>query len=265
MKFWTESRRCTFGIWTQLTTNRNGHIGSTKIPAPEFTMVSAPTTMSLSIQTGQMDLSSIIPKRLGKILPNTRTQGEGGVDLSSFIRKFAYMLKFNNALNFILPGEIESTSRVLYNRNIKERVSQIAPFLKYDADPYLVLHNGRLIWMIDAYTTTARYPYSAPMQDTIRRTIAERGGRRAAGRIMGGERPWGNYIRNAAKVTIDAYDGSVNFYLMEREQDPIAECYRRIFRIYSNRLMRCPKILNRISDTRPRCFSFKRRRIRIIT
>ena len=139
------------------------------------------------------------------------------------------MLKFNNALNFILPGEIRSTSRVLYDRNIKERVSQIAPFLKYDADPYLVLHNGRLIWMIDAYTTTARYPYSAPMQDTIRRTIAERGGRRAAGRIMGGERPWGNYIRNAAKVTIDAYDGSVNFYLMEREQDPIAECYRRIF------------------------------------
>ena len=169
------------------------------------------------------------PETFGQDFAKYSYQGVGGVDLSSFIRKFAYMLKFNNALNFILPGEIRSTSRVLYNRNIKERVSQIAPFLKYDFDPYLILHNGRLIWMIDAYTTTARYPYSAPMQDAIRRTIAERGGRRAAGRIMGGERPWGNYIRNAAKVTIDAYDGSVNFYLMEQEQDPVAECYRRIF------------------------------------
>lgn len=169
------------------------------------------------------------PETFGQDFAKYAYQGAGGVNLSSFIRKFAYMLKFNNALNFILPGEIESTSRVLYNRNIKERVSQIAPFLKYDNDPYLVIHNGRLIWMIDAYTTTARYPYSAQMQDTLRRTIAEQGGRRAAGRIVGGERPWGNYIRNAAKVTIDAYDGSVNFYLMEREQDPVAECYRRIF------------------------------------
>ena len=169
------------------------------------------------------------PETFGQDFAKYSYQGEGGVELSSFLRKLAYMLKFNNALNFILPGEIQSTSRVLYDRNIKERVSRIAPFLKYDSDPYLVIHNGRLIWIIDAYTTTARYPYSAPMQDAIRSIIAERGGRRAAGRIVGGERPWGNYIRNAAKVTIDAYDGSVNFYLMEQEQDPVAECYRRIF------------------------------------
>lgn len=156
--------------------------------------------------------------------------GQGGVQLASFMRRFVYMLKFNNELKFILPGEITSTSRVLYHRNIQERVQKIAPFLRFDKDPYAVIHNGRLIWMIDAYTTTRRYPYSAPMPDVVRATIAERQGRRAASRIVGGEQPWdGNYIRNAVKVTVDAYDGTVNFYLMKRENDPIVECYNRIF------------------------------------
>jgi uncharacterized membrane protein (UPF0182 family) len=169
------------------------------------------------------------PETFGQDFAKYSYQGKGGVRLSSFLRKFVYMLKFRNELKFILPGEIKSTSRVLYHRHIKERVEKIAPFLRYDDDPYLVIYNGRLIWMVDAYTTTARYPYSAPMQDVTRARIAERGGRRVAGRIMGGESPWGNYIRNAVKVTIDPYDGTVNFYLMEREKDPIVECYRRIF------------------------------------
>ncbi len=156
--------------------------------------------------------------------------GQGGVKLTSFLRRFVYMLKFNNELKFILPGEISSTSRVLYHRNIQERVQKIAPFLRYDKDPYAVIHDGKLIWMIDAYTLTRRYPYSAPMQDVMRATIRERQGRHAASRIVGGERPWdGNYIRNAVKVTVDAYDGTVKFYLMTRENDPIVECYKRIF------------------------------------
>ena len=156
--------------------------------------------------------------------------GQGGVQLTSFLRRFVYMLKFNNELNFILSREISSTSRVLYHRNIQERVQKIAPFLRYDKDPYAVIHDGRLIWMIDAYTITRRYPYSAPMPDVVRATIGERQGRRAASRIVGGEQPWdGNYIRNAVKVTVDAYDGTVNFYLMQRENDPIVECYKRMF------------------------------------
>ena len=156
-------------------------------------------------------------------------RGKGGVKLSSFLRRFVYMLKFNNELKFILPGEIKSASRVLYHRNIKERVQKIAPFLRYDKDPYGVIYNGRLIWVIDAYTITKRYPYAAPMPDVLRSTIAERRGRFATSRIIGGERPWGNYIRNSVKVTVDAYDGTVDFYLMERENDPLVECYSRIF------------------------------------
>jgi uncharacterized membrane protein (UPF0182 family) len=156
--------------------------------------------------------------------------GQGGVKLSSFLRRFVYMLKFSNELKFILPGAISTTSRVLYHRNIQERVQKIAPFLRYDKDPYAVIHDGKLIWMIDAYTITRRYPYSAPMPDVMRATIEERQGRLAASRIVGGEQPWdGNYIRNAVKVTVDAYDGTVNFYLMDRENDPIVECYSRMF------------------------------------
>ena len=87
-------------------------------------------------------------------------QGKGGVQLSSFWSKMVYMLKFNNEINFVLPGEISSESRILYERNIKSRIQKIAPFLRYDGDPYIIIHDGRLIWMIDAYTITHRYPYS---------------------------------------------------------------------------------------------------------
>lgn len=150
-------------------------------------------------------------------------QGNGGIELSSFWRKMVYMLKFNNEIKFVLPGEIDSSSKVLYERNIKKRVHKIAPFLRYDGDPYAVIHEGRLVWMIDAYTITHRYPYSVSMEEFIQR-------RRQQGSVTQRDgRPWGNYIRNSVKVVVDAYHGSVDFYLMDQLQDPIAECYRKIF------------------------------------
>ncbi len=150
-------------------------------------------------------------------------QGRGGVQLNSFWRKLVYMLKFDNEINFVLPGEITSTSKILYDRNISERVQKIAPFLRYDGDPYIIIHRGRLVWLIDAYTITHRYPYSVSMKE-----FASERRRQIAHRQRNAE-PWGNYIRNSVKVVVDAYDGTVDFYVMEREQDPIVECYRRIF------------------------------------
>ncbi len=146
-------------------------------------------------------------------------KGKGGVPLNSFWRKFLYMLKFDNQINFVLPGEIksENNSKILYNRNINKRVQKIAPFLRYDGDPYIIIHNGRIVWMIDAYTITHRYPYAVSMQSF------------AKDKRQGQGEPWGNYIRNSVKVVVDAYDGTVEFYLVEREKDPIAECYRQIF------------------------------------
>lgn len=150
-------------------------------------------------------------------------QGTGGVQLSSFWRKLVYMLKFNNEIKFVLPGEIDSESKVLYERNIKKRIRKIAPFLRYDGDPYAVIHDGKLIWMIDAYTITHRYPYSVSMEEFIQR-------RRQQGPTSQRDgRPWGNYIRNSVKVVVDAYDGTVEFYVIDQEQDPIIECYRKIF------------------------------------
>ncbi len=144
-------------------------------------------------------------------------KGKGGVQITSFWRKLLYMLKFDNQINFVLPGEIdsESNSKILYNRNINQRVQKIAPFLQYDGDPYIIIHNGRIVWMIDAYTITHRYPYAVSMRNFVK-------DKRNTG-------PWGNYIRNSVKVVVDAYDGTVDFYLVERENDPIAECYRKIF------------------------------------
>ena len=158
-------------------------------------------------------------------------QGVGGVELSSIWRQVIYALKFDNEIKFVLKGRIGPKSRVLYHRNIMNRVRKIAPFLHYDQDPYLVIHGDRLVWMLDAYTTTHLYPYASPMQHQIRSAIAERQGAGQARRLRtpAGETPWGNYIRNSVKVTVDAYDGVVNFYVMDDKEDPLALCYNQIF------------------------------------
>jgi len=106
--------------------------------------------------------------------------------------------------NILISGELTSESRVLYYRNIRERVNHLAPFLELDSDPYLVVMDGRLFWIQDAYTTTDRYPYSEP--------------------IGGGL----NYIRNSVKAVIDAYDGSVTFYIADPE-DALIQTYQAIF------------------------------------
>ncbi|WP_026883482.1 UPF0182 family protein [Clostridium akagii] len=107
-------------------------------------------------------------------------------------------------LNFLVSNSITSESKILINRNIVDRVKKIAPFLQYDKDPYSVVDNGKLYWVIDAYTTSDRYPFSEP-QDNI------------------------NYIRNSVKVVVDAFDGGVNFYQMDKN-DPIANSYNKIFK-----------------------------------
>ena len=166
-------------------------------------------------------------------------QGRGGVPLSSFWRRLAYTWKFRS-YNLFIASQITRDSRILYDRNITGyttrsgfrypgRAEIIAPFLKYDGDPYLVIADGRLYWIIDAYTTTNRFPYSEPMSDAYVAQISREQGRRVARRVLSRGQPWGNYIRNSVKVVIDAYDGSVDFYRMEDTNDPIVECYERIF------------------------------------
>jgi len=132
----------------------------------------------------------------------TRYQGKDGVSLGSFIRRLVYAWQLGD-FNILISGELTPESRVVYYRNIRERVNHLAPFLKLDSDPYLVVMDGRLFWIQDAYTTTDRYPYSQP---------------------LGGI----NYIRNSVKAVIDAYDGSVTFYITDPE-DALIRTYQAIF------------------------------------
>ncbi|MDA1191292.1 MAG: UPF0182 family protein [Candidatus Poribacteria bacterium] len=159
--------------------------------------------------------------------------GNGGVPMDSFLRRLTYALKFKE-YNFLLSDQVKRGSRVMYDREVMTRVQRIAPFLKFDPDPYLVLSEGRLVWMVDAYMTTYRYPYSQPLEDSYRNFIIQTRGRQAATRVLPRGIPWGNYLRNSVKVTVDAYDGSVNLYRLDTDptlgvDDPLLECYAEIF------------------------------------
>jgi len=160
----------------------------------------------------------------------TTYAGDGGVNISSFWRRLAYAFKFSTDMrNILFSGKIKDSSRILLNRSISERVRAVAPFLKYDKDPYLVVSDGRLYWIQDAYTTTHMFPYSKPMEEET--TEVSQYGEQRSYRVRR-SRIWGNYIRNSVKVVIDAYDGTVKYYIMTGEKgqaDPIADCYRKMF------------------------------------
>jgi len=133
----------------------------------------------------------------------TKHTAENGIEIGSFIRKLAFAWQLGD-INILISGEMTPESQLLYRRNIQERVHHIAPFLRLDSDPYIVIDDGKLLWIQDAYTVSNRYPYSQP----------------ASGEI--------NYIRNSVKIVTNAYDGSVTFYLIDPE-DAIASTYASIF------------------------------------
>jgi uncharacterized protein len=145
---------------------------------------------------------------------NYQYTGTGGVAMGSWLRRAAFALRFGD-INLVLSGLVTSKSRIQYVRNISERVHKAAPFLKYDADPYAVLVNGSIYWIYDAYTVTDQYPYSQQADTT----------RVAAGSGLSGTF---NYVRNSVKVVIDAYNGSMKFYVVD-PSDPIIETYEKAF------------------------------------
>jgi len=133
----------------------------------------------------------------------THYEAKSGISLDSFLRKLAFTWQLGD-LNILISDELAEESRLLYRRNIQERVSHIAPFLKLDSDPYIVIDDGQLYWIQDAYTVSDRYPYSQPDVSGI------------------------NYIRNSVKVVINAYNGAVTFYLID-PGDAVANTYAAIF------------------------------------
>jgi hypothetical protein len=153
--------------------------------------------------------------------------GSGGVRITNLWRKFLFGWKFDGT-RFLLSTYPTSDSRVLFHREIRERVKTLAPFLKFDADPYVVLVDGNLYWIIDAYTTSTYYPYSESFSGTelMENRQPEREQKSAHGSTT--SLAGANYVRNSVKAVVDAFNGSVTFYVFEPE-DPLIQVWQRIF------------------------------------
>ena len=164
------------------------------------------------IYFGQGDNSYVIVKGSipefdypkGKENKYTAYQGTDGVAIGGIARKSLFAWYFNDP-NILLTSYITSESRLLFRRNIRDRIRTIAPFLRLDHDPYAVISDGQLFWMQDAYTTSDWFPYAQPLPG-------------------GGA----NYIRNSVKIIVDAYNGSTDFYVSD-PADPLIATYQRIF------------------------------------
>jgi uncharacterized membrane protein (UPF0182 family) len=139
----------------------------------------------------------------------TRYNGKDGVKLSNILRKAAFALRFGD-YNPLISGQVTSSSKVLMERDIRARVEKLAPFLSFDADPYPVVSDGRLVWVLDGYTTSDAYPYAEQTSGS--------GG-------LGGSF---NYVRNSVKATVDGYDGTVKLYVVD-SKDPITRAYQSAF------------------------------------
>ena len=148
---------------------------------------------------------------MGEELQTTKYQGTAGIKLN-FLNKVLYSIR-EGSFKLLVSGGVNSDSKIIINRNIMDRVNKIAPFLSYDEDPYAVVVNGKIYYIIDGYTTTKYFPYAEPFNENA------------------------NYIRNSFKVIVDAYNGDVDYYIVD-EKEPLVETYSKIF----------PKLFKPMSD-----------------
>ncbi len=192
---------------------------------PEFLLKDLPPRGALELRVpqiyfGERTLDYVIvrtnvpefdyPQEGGNVF--TRFEADSGIPIGSFLTRLLFALRFGD-VNILLTDAIQPDSRLLWRREIRSRAAEIAPFLVYDQDPYIVLSDdGKLYWIHDAYTVSSRYPYSTRLNS--RNPVVPNW------RI--------NYIRNAVKVVTDAYTGEITYYLVD-EQEPIIAAYRKIF------------------------------------
>src|SRR5271169_3342083 len=180
------------------------------------------TNTDVYVKTGQKEFN--YPQGQNNNL--TSYEGNGGIVLGGFLRRLVIALDRGDLAKLPFSDDVNKNSRLLMRRNLRDRASALAPFLTYDPDPYIVLgDDGRLSWIMDAFTVSDSYPYSSHY--------------RLDGNPV-------NYMRNSVKVVIDAYDGTTTFYVFDPE-DPIIAAYRRIFpNLFKDAAMMPPGLRNHV-------------------
>ena len=167
-------------------------------PSPEYSLV----------RTDADELDFEQPETQQQV--TTVYAGRGGVAIDSFARRVAFALRFAD-YNLVLTNLLNDESRILFNREVSERVQLVAPFLELDSEPYPVVIDGRVKWIVDAYTTSIAYPYSE------RRPL-----------VLGNRAVTVNYVRNSVKAVVDAFDGDVTLYVVD-DEDPLVRAWGRAF------------------------------------
>jgi len=179
------------------------HASELKVTRPEI-YYGQKTNTDVYVRTKQKEFD--YPQ--GETNSYTSYDGSGGIRIGSGLRRMMLAYALGDVTKLPFSDDVIADSRVLIHRNIREIVDSVAPFLIYDDDPYIVVSNdGRLYWMIDAFTESATYPYSRHYEADDKHV---------------------NYIRNSVKAVIDAYNGSVAFYVFD-SQDPLINSYRAVF------------------------------------
>jgi uncharacterized membrane protein (UPF0182 family) len=171
------------------------------------------------VRTKQQELDYGTPERTVK----TTYQGKGGVQAGGALRRLAFAWRFRN-VNLAISDLIKGDTRILYYRNVKDRLQMAAPFMRFDGDPYPVIAGGRMVWLADGYTLTSMYPYSERREfglRTARRLVDESTLEPSIDGTF-------NYIRNSVKATVDANDGTVTLYVWD-DKDPIIRAWRKAF------------------------------------
>jgi len=183
------------------------YFGEPPPSSPEFVVVNS--------KQGEYDAPSLT----GEATELFNYDGPGGVQLSDMARRLAFAVRFRD-INLLISGNIKSDSRMMFNRDIRERVEKAAPFLQWDGDPYAVVVDGKIQYVRDGYTTSANYPYAQRLDLGAAARRNEQGSRGVEGT--------GNYIRNSVKAVVDAYTGEVTLYAFD-ESDPVLAAWRKAF------------------------------------
>jgi len=152
------------------------------------------------------------PSATGEGVQSTNYAGNGGIAMSSFLRRAAFAWRFRD-FNVLISGAIKPDSRIIFRRKIQDRLQQVAPFLKLDGDPYIAIVDGRLTWINDAYTSTDMYPYSQRLD---------------LGGVTGHLSGRGNYVRNSVKATVDALNGTITLYVFD-PTDPLIKAWQSVW------------------------------------